>query len=83
MKSVQGMDLSPTICYPPIFFAGRKISWGRQFNPTSSGSDSALLYDILQEAKKEKDYLKIEGRLISAGNFAEAVAAPWGFSLQP
>lgn len=43
-----------------------------------SGSDSALLYDTLQEAKKEKDYLKIEGRLISAGNFAEAVAAPLG-----
>ncbi|MCP4721955.1 MAG: MFS transporter, partial [Desulfobacteraceae bacterium] len=43
-----------------------------------SGSDSALLYDTLEEAKKEKDYLKIEGRLISAGNFAEAVAAPLG-----
>jgi MFS family permease len=43
-----------------------------------SGSDSALLYDTLKEAKKEKDYLKIEGRLISAGNFAEAVAAPIG-----
>ncbi len=43
-----------------------------------SGSDSALLYDTLQEAKKEKEYLKIEGRLISAGNFAEAVAAPIG-----
>jgi len=43
-----------------------------------SGSDSALLYDTLQAAKKEKDYLKIEGQLISAGNFAEAVAAPLG-----
>ncbi len=43
-----------------------------------SGSDSALLYDTLQWAKKEKDYLKIEGRMISAGNFAEAVAAPLG-----
>ncbi len=43
-----------------------------------SGSDSALLYDTLQEAKKEKEYLKIEGRLISAGNFAEAIAAPLG-----
>jgi len=43
-----------------------------------SGSDSALLYDTLEDAKKEKDYLKIEGRLISAGNFAEAVAAPLG-----
>lgn len=43
-----------------------------------SGSDSALLYDTLKEARKEKEYLKIEGRLISAGNFAEAVAAPIG-----
>ncbi len=43
-----------------------------------SGSDSALLYDTLQAAKQEKDYLKIEGRIISAGNFAEAVAAPRG-----
>ena len=43
-----------------------------------SGSDSALLYDSLQAEKKEKDYIKIEGRMISAGNFAEAVAAPLG-----
>ncbi len=43
-----------------------------------SGSDSALLYDSLQASKKEKEYLKIEGRMISAGNFAEAVAAPLG-----
>ncbi|MBI9092559.1 MAG: MFS transporter [Desulfobacterium sp.] len=43
-----------------------------------SGSDSAMLYDTLQEAKEEKEYLKIEGRLISAGNFAEAIAAPIG-----
>ncbi len=43
-----------------------------------SGSDSALLYDSLQAANKEKDYLKTEGRMISAGNFAEAVAAPLG-----
>ncbi len=43
-----------------------------------SGSDSALLYDSLQAAKKEKDYLKTEGRMISAGNFAEALAAPLG-----
>jgi len=43
-----------------------------------SGSDSALLYDSLQASKKEKNYLKIEGRMISAGNFAEALAAPIG-----
>jgi predicted MFS family arabinose efflux permease len=43
-----------------------------------SGSDSAMLYDTLQAAKNEKAYLREEGRLISAGNFAEAVAAPLG-----
>ena len=43
-----------------------------------SGSDSALLYDSLQAAQKDKEYLKVEGRIISAGNFAEAVAAPLG-----
>ena len=43
-----------------------------------SGSDSALLYDSLQAAGKEKDYLKTEGRMISVGNFGEAVAAPLG-----
>lgn len=46
-----------------------------------SGSDSAMLYDTLLEAEKEKDYLKTEGRLISFGNYAEAVAAPIGVML--
>lgn len=40
-----------------------------------SGSDSALLYDTLLWQKAEKSYLRHEGRLISAGNFAEALAA--------
>lgn len=39
-----------------------------------SGADSAIMYDSLLEQKKEKDYLKHEGRLYSAGNFAEAIA---------
>ncbi len=43
-----------------------------------SGSDSALLYDSLKAAENEKDYVKYEGRIISAGNFAEAIAAPLG-----
>lgn len=43
-----------------------------------SGSDSALLYDTLKTGGSEKDYLKMEGRMLSAGNFAEAVAAPLG-----
>ncbi len=46
-----------------------------------SGSDSAMLYDSLQAAKREKEYLKLEGRMISAGNFGEAVAAPLGVFL--
>ena len=43
-----------------------------------SGSDSALLYDSLIHEKKEKDYVKMEGRVISVGNFAETLAAILG-----
>lgn len=39
-----------------------------------SGADSAMLYDTLQAQKREKHYLKYEGRVISIGNFAEAIA---------
>jgi predicted MFS family arabinose efflux permease len=40
-----------------------------------SGADSALMYDSLKEMKKEKEYIRYEGRLTSAGNISEAVAA--------
>jgi len=43
-----------------------------------SGSDSALLYDSLLIEKKEKEYIKVEGRVISIGNFAETIAAIGG-----
>ncbi len=43
-----------------------------------SGADSALLYDSLIDEGKEKDYVKLEGRLISIGNFAEATAGVIG-----
>lgn len=43
-----------------------------------SGADSAMLYDTLFEMKKSKEYLKQEGRLISSGNFAEAIAGILG-----
>ena len=39
-----------------------------------SGADSAMLYDTLLENKREKQYVKQEGRITSAGNFAEAIA---------
>jgi MFS family permease len=39
-----------------------------------SGADSALLYDTLKENNREKQYVKQEGRITSAGNFAEAIA---------
>ncbi len=39
-----------------------------------SGSDTALMYDSLLELNREKDFIKLEGRTISMGNFAEAVA---------
>ncbi len=43
-----------------------------------SGSDSALLYDSLQKHNKQNDYVKIEGRIISVGNFSETFAAIGG-----
>jgi MFS family permease len=43
-----------------------------------SGTDSALLYDTLLEAKKEKDFTKRQGRLNATANFSEAVAGILG-----
>jgi len=40
-----------------------------------SGSDSALLYDSLKHQEKQSDYMKLEGRVLSVGNFAETIAA--------
>jgi MFS family permease len=37
-----------------------------------------MLYDSLQESGKEKDYIKYEGRMVSIGNFAEAIAGILG-----
>ena len=39
-----------------------------------SGADSALLYDSLKSDGKTEKYVKHEGRITSAGNFAEAIA---------
>lgn len=43
-----------------------------------SGADSALLYDSLKADKRTKDYTKLEGRITSVGNFAEAIAGVTG-----
>lgn len=43
-----------------------------------SGSDSALLYDSLKAASQDKDYIKQEGWITSAGNFFEAIAGVCG-----
>ncbi len=40
-----------------------------------SGSDSALLYDSLLKMKRQDEYVKLEGRVMSIGNFAETIAA--------
>ena len=39
-----------------------------------SGADSAMLYDSLKSGGKSEKYVKHEGRITSAGNFAEAIA---------
>jgi MFS family permease len=43
-----------------------------------SGADSALLYDSLKAMGNQKKYLKYEGRMVSIGNFAEAIAGILG-----
>jgi len=43
-----------------------------------SGADSAMLYDTLYENKQEKRYVRLEGKITSAGNFAEALAGVAG-----
>lgn len=43
-----------------------------------SGADSALLYDTLIAGKQPNKYTRFEGRMSSAGNFAEAIAGVFG-----
>lgn len=43
-----------------------------------SGADSALLYDTMQEYKREGEYLKYEGKVTMVGNFSEAFAGVFG-----
>lgn len=43
-----------------------------------SGADSAMLYDSLASAGKKEKYLRYEGRIVSIGNFAEAIAGITG-----
>ncbi len=43
-----------------------------------SGADSAMLYDGLKASGKTDQYIKHEGRITSAGNFAEAFAGVIG-----
>lgn len=43
-----------------------------------SGADSALLFDSLKSKGKAAEYIKQEGRITSAGNFAEALAGVAG-----
>jgi MFS family permease len=43
-----------------------------------SGADSAMLFDSLKASGKTDQYTKHEGRITSAGNFAEAIAGVIG-----
>jgi len=47
------------------------LGFGQSF---ISGADSAMLYDSLLDNKKEKEFIKYEGRMVSIGNIAEASA---------
>jgi MFS family permease len=43
-----------------------------------SGADSAILYNSLKAEDREDEYIKYEGQITSAGNFAEALAGVAG-----
>lgn len=43
-----------------------------------SGADSAMLYDTLKAANQKEKYLRFEGKMVSLGNAAEAVAGILG-----
>lgn len=43
-----------------------------------SGTDSALLYDTLVFSNREHEYKKIEGKMMSVGNFSEGIASFFG-----
>jgi MFS family permease len=43
-----------------------------------SGADTAMLYDTLKTSGEEDQYIRQEGRITSAGNFAEAFAGVCG-----
>ena len=58
-----------------FLFAEIALGVGQSF---ISGADSALLYDSLKELDAEKKYLRLEGRITSYGNFAEAIAGVIG-----
>ena len=61
-----------------FLFAEITLGIGQSF---ISGSDSALLYDSLKQMKREDQYVKFEGRVLSLGNFAETIAAFIGGAL--
>lgn len=58
-------------------FAMAEIILGIGFSFVS-GADSAILYDSLKADNREDEYIKYEGSITSAGNFAEALAGVAG-----
>ncbi|MCQ2605730.1 MAG: MFS transporter [Bacteroidales bacterium] len=50
-------------------------------NSCISGTDSAMLYDSLQQSQNQNKYLKYEGRVTSLGCLAETTAALFGGSV--
>ncbi len=54
-----------------FLFAALSLGIGQSF---ISGADTALMYDSLVELNRKNDFIKFEGRTISMGNFAEAIA---------
>ncbi|HLO59145.1 MAG TPA: MFS transporter [Bacteroidales bacterium] len=67
-----------THSYWGFFLAEIALGTGQAF---ISGADSAMLYDTLASAEREKQYTKYEGLNASVGNFSEAFAGLAGGAL--
>lgn len=78
LASVGFLLYSSIHCFWSFFIAEAIMGIG---NSCISGTDSAMLYDSLQQSQNQEKYLKYEGRVTSLGCLAETTAALVGGSI--
>jgi len=70
--AVVGMSIySISSDFELFLIAALSLGIGQSF---ISGSDTALMYDSLVELGRDKEFVKLEGRIVSVGNISEALA---------